>query len=47
MKCRCTCCTYNEPIKMRKRDGFWWAECPRCGTEYWKTEEKEGGEYEK
>ena len=36
----CNSCTYNEPIKMQKRDGFLWGECPRCGKEFWKTNKK-------
>lgn len=37
-KCRCTCCTYNEYIKMRPtEDGFLRAVCPRCETEYLKA----------
>lgn len=33
--CKCPCCTNGDKIKMRKRDGFWWAECPQCRNEFW------------
>lgn len=35
VKIRCTCCTYNNLIKMKPtKDGFLKAICPRCEREY-------------